>query len=1536
MRNLLIFLVSLLGAGAVWAQPFSTDREKFAKEISKYISVGDDAEVKTFVRNLEKFMRDQIPQDRFMRMVQTCNKIVERKLKPLPDFYNYVRSVYFIQINKVYSQNYTVWHDILDENLDRNNLKYAKEYLESTSNFFERGALYTAVNFEWVTYGGEYELKKGANGLEFHLSNANLTCRTQMRGGEAVDSMALVATTDVYDLEKTRWKGKGGRVTWEKVGLQKGDTYADLKNYEIALRTTQYQCDTVLLTTPYFKDPIMGNLIDRTWKITREVDKKFPQFNSFNRKLHIPSVVDKLNYTGGFMLQGANFVGVGTNTERAVLEYMDGKDVLYRLRTNEVLIDDKQVLVNGAQLYFKLGERDSITHDLVRYVYRKSSKSSEFMRDRIGLAVAPFTSSYHQLDIYVDRIMWEDEAKALYFRWHEGSSEEQRYAKFESVNYFNGQQYDMLGGNASKHPLVSLYTYVDQKKENKLTEGQAATALGGLVDQVKSLLLDLAGGGFIAYDLEQKTVLVLPKTEQFVKSKSNKVDFDNLIFECDLRPLKLEGVSAEEIKADPRLQRVQERYDRDNKANKAIKEFAKLDLSSLDLQVYACRSVPISDRRNTQVFPTDRAVVLRQNRNFAFSGWVNVGKMELEVTSALFDYKQFEIQVGNSERAFLSIAPMKQEDGKRAITSQSYISGIKGDIKVDHPSNRSGAKEKTFGAYPKLITKTPSRVFYNDKTIQKGAYDSTRFYFELAPFELDSLVTFNEKAMRLEGEMNSGGIFPNFKQQLKVMPDYSFGFSMEAPKDGFAFYGSESKYNNQILLSNNGLQGMGTIEYVTSIAESIGLLTFMPDSTIGHAKFVTHPREDGVQMPDVTADEAFITYVPKNDLLKARSTRKPMNFFAEEAKFVGTVYIKPDGFKGSGKFNMPTSQLASTNYTATRWQILADTSNFNLRNTTNVAEDGIIAFASENVKCKVDFSDRKGEFISNKGTTLIQFPVNQYVCKMDRFNWVMDVDELELEKNPDATADITIDTEMGLANSNFFSTHPKQDSLDFLSLKARFDFKQKTIYCYKVEYVDVADARIFPVDQELTIRKKAVLDPLDNAQIIANYITKHHTFKKVSVNIYGKRSYAGSGEYEYVDIDGTTTNFYLKNITLDKNFQTIAEGQVPKTANFKLSPHFEFYGKFAIRAALPTIEFGGSTRVIHDCKDFSKNWMTFTGQIDPKNVKIPIDATMKSEEGNIVTSGIAWNVNNETGKSVMYPVFLSELISNDDQNLIAPTGFLVYNPEAQEYRIANEEKLENRGAAGTYLALHTPSCSLNGDGKINLGISTPGVDVNTIGTINYDPISHQTSLNVSMKLNMLFEKSILEKIGEKMAGMPNLPNISLDNIKQNTTLEQALSTWADTKTADKLLSDYALKKSLRKMPIEYEATMILTGIRLYSIDSIPQISGLSSGSKDACVVSFYREAVMRMVPMELGFYKNEKGVDHFGIYFVVPAYHNYFFHYQLNKKDGKLLFVSSDQESRTKINALKADKRKAKNYEYEVSTNTALYQAFRQLLNSKL
>jgi len=103
------------------------------------------------------------------------------------------------------------------------------------------------------------------------------------------------------------------------------------------------------------------------------------------------------------------------------------------------------------------------------------------------------------------------------------------------------------------------------------------------------------------------------------------------------------------------------------------------------------------------------------------------------------------------------------------------------------------------------------------------------------------------------------------------MPDYSFGFSTKAPDGGYDFYGTGAKYENKILLSNNGLQGAGTINFVESTSISKALY-FMPDSTVGFANFVNRPIDTGVQFPDVESKEAYICYVPRDNLLKASST----------------------------------------------------------------------------------------------------------------------------------------------------------------------------------------------------------------------------------------------------------------------------------------------------------------------------------------------------------------------------------------------------------------------------------------------------------------------------------------------------------------------------------------------------------------------------------------------------------------------------------------------------------------------------------------
>ena len=79
---------------------------------------------------------------------------------------------------------------------------------------------------------------------------------------------------------------------------------------------------------------------------------------------------------------------------------------------------------------------------------------------------------------------------------------------------------------------------------------------------------------------------------------------------------------------------------------------------------------------------------------------------------------------------------------------------------------------------------------------------------------------------------------------------------------------------------------------------------------------------------------------------------------------------------------------------------------------------------------------------------------------------------------------IELDSDLDIVESNFFSVHPKQDSLNFRSPKAQFDLAKKRLDCDKVEYIDIADARIMPVDQKIIIYKKAKIDPLKEATII--------------------------------------------------------------------------------------------------------------------------------------------------------------------------------------------------------------------------------------------------------------------------------------------------------------------------------------------------------------------------------------------------------------------------------------------------------------------
>jgi hypothetical protein len=1534
-KSTLFLFFILLGMNAL-GQVFSLDKEKFTKEFHKILSDYNKGDFSDFSKkDLPKFIIESngFSEQMFTTLVNTSNLILEKKLKPYPELYNYVYSMYSLALNKQNTESVNAWHATVDKMLDARNVKKFEDFIELSSNFFSKGILSEASNYTWYYLGGKYTFDSDDKAF-IRFENGNLICRVDNRDKKEaaetpfVDSIVVKNTNGIFDPFLKRWEGNGGVITWEKVGLSPNESYADINSYKLALKSPNFTADSVMIHTPYFQKAIMGQLTERAFVINREEDKIFPQFTSYDQKLSIVNLRPSMNYTGGFSMKGSRFEGYGTKQNLAVLTILQDKKPFIIAKSTLFYVDEKKIQSSGTQFFLKFGENDSITHPGADLLFIEEKGLLELSRTNSGLGQAPFSNSYHQVDMYIPKIVWEEGFKVLDLEFPYGTSQDQRVAKLESKNYFDARLYQQVQGMESTHPLVAIFEYSYKYDEQVIQEGKLASALGKTVSQAKPLLLDLARLGFISYDTELKEIRINEKLISFVEARSGKRDYDNIVFISDLRPKELKDYSPEQISKDPFLQAVKTNYDNINSERSRMKSFGSIDLKTMELKLQAVDQIMLSDEQRTTVFPRNYDVTIKKNRNFNFKGYINSGKLEVDAEISDFSYDLFKFNINKSNKTSLHVKPMSEKDGNRAITLKTEITGIVGELMIDDPTNRSGNNKKISG-YPKIKSVQSSKIYYNSKEIYRGAYDSTRFFFTVDPFVLDSLDNFDEKSMRLSGELTSSGIFPKFRQDVQIMPDYSLGFSTTAPAGGYAFYGTSAKYENKILLSNSGLQGSGTINYITSTSVSKAL-AFLPDSTIGYASFVNKQQLKGIEFPDVTGNDVFITYIPQKNLLKARSGEKEdLDFFKGGAKMKGTAYVTPQGMRGNGLMNFLTATLISDDYRFKANDILADTSNFNLRNVNQEADEGKITFKTDNVSANVSFTKRLGTFVSNGGSSIVYFPINEYKCKMDVFNWLMDEDKIDMESKD--KKDLAFDAGVEIATPNFFSTNASQDSLAFKAPKATYSINEKVIYCDDISYIDIADARIYPSDKKLTVRKKAKLDEVKDSKIVANYITKYHTFVKSNIDITARRAYKATGEYPYFDKDGNMTFIKMDAIGLDTSYQTVASGKVSENAEFHLSKEFDFYGKMLVKAANPLVTFEGATRVNHDCGKFERNWLSFTSEIDPQNIQIPVEKEMKNLNGTRISAGIVWRDSRDADSIRIYPTFLSALVDKEDPVLMTANGVLQYDPVKMEFQIGPKEKFLNPTEKGNIIRLNTKTCSMNGEGLVNLGMDFGESAVDAFADWSYDQESSLTTMDLTLNIKMNVEKKAFEDIAERVQMVPGIPFMDLGNIN----LERALVEWADSKVADKFKSDYTIKGEVKKMPEVLSDGITISGLTLQSFENSRfQEKGLITTTGVATLVNIFGKPVFKQIETDAFFLQTYSGAqsDKFTLLLSVTGGNSYFLDYTMAKKDGELRLMTSDLVFRGDIEGMKEDKKRSKNFKYDMTQQNIFVVKFKRLL----
>jgi hypothetical protein len=237
---------------------------------------------------------------------------------------------------------------------------------------------------------------------------------------------------------------------------------------------------------------------------------------------------------------------------------------------------------------------------------------------------------------------------------------------------------------------------------------------------------------------------------------------------------------------------------------------------------------------------------------------------------------------------------------------------------------------------------------------------------------------------------------------------------------------------------------------------------------------------------------------------------------------------------------------------------------------------------------------------------------------------------------------------------------------------------------------------------------------------------------------------------------------------------------------------------------------------------------------------------------------------------------------------------------------------------------------MQGMGKINLGMDYGDVTVDAVGTVNYDQTSGETSMNLTTRFNMPVDKGAWQGVAEKILPVEGLRFMDLSS----NTLEMAIVEWIDVKTADKFVSDYTIKGEIKKLPSELEASMIFTDVKLSSYNlRISEDKGLISNTSSAVLVNMFEKPVMKYIPFKVFFQQTgpSNASDRFGLSIDIVGGLEYYFDYKMSKKDGTLNIITGDQAFSDAVNGIKEDKRKSKNFMYQISTQRAYLSRFLDL-----
>ncbi len=1419
--------------------------EEFQKLCDNYINEADNLILNEFIA---KWNSPAISADQRNEIIQISNSLLKKNGRPSPHFIQLIKIIMLFSSGDYDKADPTAWKQSLKFFLEdkATPLKITAQYLDLTINLLTSNTIYSSSGTGWKIAQNNFVFVFNIGKPSVKFDKVDLICFSKR------DSIMILGTSGTLNPVDMIWIGKKGVVSWERAGYDIKDVYAEYSNYKITLQKTEFKADTVaFFYKKYFNFPLMGRIEEKVMLINNPENALYPKFYSYQNKYILPDLFSGIKFVGGLSMQGSKLAGTGSEQEPAILNIYDADTLRMKLKTNQILISENGMKSASVQLSMYL-ESDSIYHPDLQFSYMESTDELRFTKSQRYTSESPYKNTYHKIDMNFEEWLWKRKSGAILFKPASGTATGK--ATFESSNFFNYEFFEKLGGMDNIHPLVGLWQYGRGIGFNRFPASNYADYLGVDAYQVRHQLMKMARLGFIFFDDVSDMITLTEKTNYFLDASVGKTDYDVIYFTSNTT---------------------------------APLENANLDLKNFDLKINGIQSIFLSDSQNVVLIPDKSQIIMKRNRNFQFDGSIRAGLFTYYGDNFFFDYDNFKLNLQNIDSLSLQVQTGQYDNyGKPIINNISnMIEKITGELLIDDPSNKSGLTDHP--QYPIFTSRENGYVYFEEPNIQKGVYKRKDVYFAVYPFTIDSLDNFSKNAMLLKGKFESGGILPTLEQTLSLRSDYSLGFYYKTPSTGIPMYDGKSTFYNDVELSGKGLHGYGQLDYITSTTFSDDFL-FHPDSAMAISRdFQIRKQVAGKEYPKVKSSNNDITWYTKKDKFYAYKKDKDFTMFSDTVRLNGNLLLEPSGLSGNGRMNLVEATMGSDLFTYKSEGFLSDSSDFRLVGSTKEMP----SMNTDNVNLNIDFNNKKGQINSNKDFTLVEFQENRYISKLDALTWDMMKKEIEMGLSKKISSVVHEDSLFG---ARYISVLASQDSISFVSDKTIFDYKNQLLNAQDVDYIQVADARIFPNEGKLTVEKYAKIRRLTKAEIMADFTNRYYKIYNSNVEIAARSDYKASGDYDYIDENKIPWLIHFTEIKVDTSYQTIGKAAITVIDSFLLSPQFEYQGDVKLAARRPDLIFKGTTRLKHDCNT-GRNWLKFEAEINPDSIMIPvpeepIDINLKKiYAGSMITRDSIH----------VYSTFFSGRKDYFDTYLTHADGMLRYDKYNEHYEIGSIAKLTDKSLPGNYLRLDTDSCYEFSQGNIDFSVDYGQMKVIAKGTAVQDMVSNSFETNVLLGVDFHFSPLALTILGKELDSLPVLKPYDLTNPFYRLALRDLIG----LESAEVMETEQGLYGNYKAVPESFKKNLLLSNVKL----KWNQNTRSFRYHGPVGVIRVGDKAINKEVEAYIEFSKRGSG-DLLDIYFVVDKSTFYYFAYN----PGSLQVTSSNKEFNNIVYTLKASERKLK------------------------